>query len=91
MNAVIGSLAALLYLLAGGWTDAAAGARQWRGKFGPKAARCPGLGSGAAARHGFGSDRVSAGGLNLGFFNALSFTAWLINAMLLAVGDGAPG
>ena len=84
MNAVIGGLAALLYLLAGGWlavrlARANGGARP---KGGPLM-----LGWGAALLHAMilAQTVFQPAGLNLGFFNALSFTAWLINVVLLAV------
>ncbi len=84
MNAVTGGLAALLYLLAGGllacgWRAPAA--RRTGRKGGPLA-----LGWGAALLHAMilAQTVFQPAGLNLGFFNALSFTAWLINVVLLA-------
>ncbi len=84
MNAVIGGLAALLYLLAGGTlatrlARAAAGAPWPKG--GPLA-----LGWGAALLHAMilAQTVFQSPGLNLGFFNALSFTGWLIGVVLLA-------
>jgi ABC-type uncharacterized transport system permease subunit len=84
MNAVIGGLAALLYLLAGGWLAARlarAGAGAPGSKGGPLA-----LGWGAALLHAMILSQTvfQPAGLNLGFFNALSFTAWLIGVVLLA-------
>ncbi|MCC6134142.1 MAG: cytochrome c biogenesis protein CcsA [Candidatus Contendobacter sp.] len=84
MNAVIGSLAALLYLLAGGGLTLrlarASGEASWP-KGGPLT-----LGWGAVLLHAMilAQTVFQPAGLNLGFFNALSFTAWLINVMLLA-------
>jgi ABC-type uncharacterized transport system permease subunit len=84
MNAVIGGLAALLYLLAGGWLAARlarAGAGATGSKGGPLA-----LGWGAALLHAMilAQTVLQPTGLNLGFFNALSFTGWLIGVVLLA-------
>ncbi|MDS4042134.1 MAG: cytochrome c biogenesis protein CcsA [Candidatus Competibacter sp.] len=84
MNAVIGGLAALLYLLAGGLLAARlarAGGGATRSKGGPLA-----LGWGAALLHAMilAQTVFQPAGLNLGFFNALSFTAWLIGVVLLA-------
>ena len=84
MNTVIGGLAALLYLLAGGWLTMrlarAGGGGSWP-KGGPLT-----LGWGAALLHAMilAQTVFQPAGLNLGFFNALSFTAWLINVVLLA-------
>jgi ABC-type uncharacterized transport system permease subunit len=85
MNAVIGGLAALLYLFAGGLLAlrlARAGS-QTGGitKGGPLA-----LGWGAALLHTLilAQTVFEPAGLNLGFFNALSFTGWLIAVVLLA-------
>ncbi len=85
MNAVIGGLAALLYLLAGGWLTFRL-ARAGGGNVGPK--RGPlALGWSAAILHAtiLAQTVFQPVGLNLGFFNALSFTGWLIAAVLLAV------
>jgi ABC-type uncharacterized transport system permease subunit len=84
MNAVIGGLAALLYLLAGGWLAARlarAGAGATGSKGGPLA-----LGWGAALLHAMilAQTVFQPAGLNLGFFNALSFTGCLIGVVLLA-------
>jgi len=84
MNAVIGGLAVLLYLLAGGWLGARlahAGAGATRSKGGPLA-----LGWSGALLHAMilGQTVFQPAGLNLGFFNALSFTGWLIGVVLLA-------
>ncbi|HOW76418.1 MAG TPA: cytochrome c biogenesis protein CcsA [Candidatus Competibacteraceae bacterium] len=84
MNALIGGLAALLYLLAGSWL-AARLARASRG--GPGAKGGPlALGWSAAILHAMILSQTvfSSAGLNLGFFNALSFTGWLIGVLLLA-------
>ena len=84
MNAVIGSLSALLYLLAGGGLTLrlarAGGGYPWP-KSGPLT-----LGWGAVLLHAMilAQTVFQPAGLNLGFFNALSFTAWLINVVLLA-------
>jgi ABC-type uncharacterized transport system permease subunit len=84
MNAVIGGLAALLYLLAGGWLALrlarASGGVVWP-KGGPLA-----LGWGAVILHAMILSQTvfEPAGLNLGFFNALSFTGWLIDVVLLA-------
>ena len=84
MNAVIGGLAVLLYLLASGGlamrlARASAGAASAKG--GPLA-----LGWGAALLHAMilAQTVFQPPGLNLGFFNALSFTGWLIGVVLLA-------
>ncbi|HRX60728.1 MAG TPA: cytochrome c biogenesis protein CcsA [Candidatus Competibacter sp.] len=85
MNAVIGGLATLLYLLAGGWLTLRL-ARAGGGNVGPK--RGPlALGWSAAILHAtiLAQTVFQPVGLNLGFFNALSFTGWLIAAVLLAV------
>ena len=84
MNTVIGGLAALLYLLAGGLLGlrlARAGSVPPQAKGGPLA-----LGWGAVVLHAMilGQTVFQPNGLNLGFFNAFSFTAWLINVVLLA-------
>ncbi len=84
MNAVIGGLAVLLYLLAGGWLAARlarAGVGSAGSKGGPLA-----LGWGAALLHAMilAQTVFQPAGLNLGFFNALSFTGWLIGVVLLA-------
>ncbi|MDQ5908958.1 MAG: Cytochrome biosis protein [Pseudomonadota bacterium] len=84
MNALIGGLAALLYLLAGGWLAsrlAQAGSHGPGAKGGPLA-----LGWGAAILHAMilAQTVFSTAGLNLAFFNALSFTGWLIGVLLLA-------
>lgn len=80
---VIGSLAALLYLLTGGLlgmrlSHAGAG-RSW-GKTGPVV-----IGVCAAFLHGVVLAQVvlRPEGLNLGFFNALSLSGWLIAVLLL--------
>ena len=84
MNAVIGGLAALLYLLASGGLTLrlarAGGGYPWP-KSGPLT-----LGWGAVLLHAMilAQTVFQPAGLNLGFFNALSFTAWLINVVLLA-------
>ena len=83
MNAVTGGLAALLYLLASGLLAvrlARAGASAVS-KGGSLA-----LGWGAAILHAMilAQTVFQPTGLNLGFFNALSFTGWLINVVLLA-------
>jgi ABC-type uncharacterized transport system permease subunit len=84
MNAIIGGLAALFYLLAGGLLArrlAQAGGDAVQPKAGPLA-----LGWGAALLHTLilAQTVFQPAGLNLGFFNALSFTAWLIGVVLLA-------
>lgn len=84
MNALIGGSAALLYLLAGGWLASRlvrAGSSGPGAKGGPLA-----MGWGAALLHAMILSQTvfSAAGLNLGFFNALSFTGWLIGVLLLA-------
>ncbi len=85
MNAVTGGLAALLYLLAGGLLAVrlarAGGAAAGSSKGGPLA-----LGWGAVILHAMilAQTVFQPAGLNLGFFNALSFTGWLINVVLLA-------
>ena len=84
MNTVISGFAALLYLLAGGWLTMrlarAGGGGPWP-KGGPLT-----LGWGAVLLHAMilAQTVFQPAGLNLGFFNALSFTAWLINVVLLA-------
>ena len=83
MNAAIGGLATLLYLLAGGALAmrlARAGAGAPWSKGGPLA-----LGWGAALLHAMilAQTVFQPPGLNLGFFNALSFTGWLIGVVLL--------
>lgn len=85
MNAVIGGLAALLYLLAGGLLAARlarADGGEARPKGGPLA-----LGWSAVVLHAMILSQTvfQPSGLNLGFFNALSFTGWLIDVVLLAV------
>ena len=84
MNAIFGGLAALFYLLAGGTLAmrlARAGAGAPWPKGGPLA-----LGWGAALLHAMilAQTVFQPAGLSLGFFNALSFTGWLIGAVLLA-------
>jgi ABC-type uncharacterized transport system permease subunit len=85
MNAVIGGLAALLYVVAGGWLALrlarASGGVLWP-KGGPLLA-----GWAAALLHGMILSQTvfQPTGLNLGFFNALSFTGWLINGVLLSI------
>jgi ABC-type uncharacterized transport system permease subunit len=84
MNAVIGGLAALLYLLAGGWL-ALRLARASSGVVWPKGGPLA-LGWGAVILHAMILSQTvfEPAGLNLGFFNALSFTGWLIDVVLLA-------
>lgn len=84
MNALIGGLAALLYLLAGGWL-AMRLARAGDGRFGAKGGPLA-LGWSAALLHAMILSQTvfQTAGLNLGFFNALSFTGWLIGVLLLA-------
>ena len=84
MNAVTGGLAALLYLIASGLLAirlAHASVTTVFSKGGPLA-----LGWGAAILHAMilAQTVFQPAGLNLGFFNALSFTGWLINVVLLA-------
>lgn len=84
MNAIIGGLAALFYLFAGGWLTlrlARASGGGAGSKNGPLA-----LGCSAAILHAaiLAQTVFQPVGLNLGFFNALSFTGWLIGAVLLA-------
>ncbi|MCP5196821.1 MAG: cytochrome c biogenesis protein CcsA [Gammaproteobacteria bacterium] len=84
MNMLISGLATLLYLLAGGWLAmrlARADSDRVSAKGGSLA-----LGWGAALLHGMILSQTvfQPAGLNLGFFNALSFTGWLIGALLLA-------
>lgn len=84
MNAVFGGIAVLLYLLAGGGLAARlarAGAGAASSKGGPLM-----LGWGAALLHAMilAQTVFQSVGLNLGFFNALSFTGWLISVVLLA-------
>jgi ABC-type uncharacterized transport system permease subunit len=85
MNAVIGGLAASLYLFAGGWLTMRL-ARASGGGAGPKSGPLA-LGWSAAVLHAaiLAQTVFQPAGLNLGFFNALSFTGWLIAAVLLAV------
>ncbi|MDG4596952.1 MAG: cytochrome c biogenesis protein CcsA [Candidatus Contendobacter sp.] len=85
MNAVVGGLAVLLYLLAGGWL-AVRLARAGAGAAGSKGGALA-LGWGAALLHAMilAQTVFQPVGLNLGFFNALSFTGWLIGVVLLAV------
>jgi len=85
MNAVIGGLAASLYLLAGAWL-AMRLARASGSGAGPKSGPLA-LGWSAAALHAaiLAQTVLQPAGLNLGFFNALSFTGWLIATVLLAV------
>ena len=85
MNAVIGGLAASLYLLAGAWL-AMRLARASGSGAGPKSGPLA-LGWSAAVLHAaiLAQTVFQPAGLNLGFFNALSFTGWLIAAVLLAV------
>ncbi|MBK8182789.1 MAG: cytochrome c biogenesis protein CcsA [Candidatus Competibacteraceae bacterium] len=84
MNAVIGGLAALLYLLAGSWLGLRL-ARAGGGALWPRGGALV-LGWGAVLLHAMILSRTvfESAGLNLGFFNALSFTGWLINVVLLA-------
>ena len=75
MNAIIGGLAVLLYLLAGAWLAvrlANAGAAAASAS-GPLA-----LGWGAVLLHAsiLSQTVFEPAGLNLGFFNALAFTGW---------------
>ena len=84
MNAIVGGLAVLLYLCAGIWL-AVRLARASAGASGSKAGPLA-LGWGAALLHAaiLSQTVFQPIGLNLGFCNALSFTAWLIVALLLA-------
>ena len=84
MNALIGGLAALLYFLAGGWL-ALRLARASEGRSVAKGGSLA-LGWGAALLHAMilAQTVFQSAGLNLGFFNALSFTGWLIGVLLLA-------
>ncbi len=84
MNIIIGGLAALLYLFAGGLLAlrlAHTGSGIVRPKGGPLA-----LGGGAVLLHAIilAQTVLQPVGLNLGFCNALSFTGWLISVVLLA-------
>ncbi|MBL8251294.1 MAG: cytochrome c biogenesis protein CcsA [Candidatus Competibacter sp.] len=90
MNAIVGGLSALLYFLAGSWLAlrlARSGENVSSSKAGPLA-----LGWGAVALHAaiLTQTVFEPAGLNLGFFNALSFTGWLINLVLLAVATLQP-
>jgi ABC-type uncharacterized transport system permease subunit len=85
MNAITGALAVLLYLLAGGLLArrlACAG----NGDEVPAKGGALALGWGAALLHAMilAQTVFQPVGLNLGFFNALSFTGWLIGVVLLA-------
>lgn len=85
MNVVFGILAALLYLLAGAWLAkrlAQSSADAPSSKGGPLT-----LGWSAALLHAMilAQTVFQPAGLNLGFFNALSFTGWLIGVVLLAI------
>lgn len=84
MNTVFGGLAALLYLLAGGWLAARLG-RASAGSVGSKGGALA-LGWGAALLHAMilAQTVFQSTGLNLAFFNALSFTGWLVGVVLLA-------
>lgn len=83
MNAIIGGLAALFYVLAGGLLalrlTRVDGGAVWA-KNGPLI-----LGGAATSLHTviLAQTVFQPIGLNLGFFNALSFTGWLISAVLL--------
>lgn len=84
MNTIIGGLATLLYLLAGGLLAlrlAHTSSGVIRSKSGSLA-----LGGGAVLLHAviLAQTVFQATGLNLGFFNALSFTGWFISIVLLA-------
>ena len=84
MNAVFGGLAAVFYLLASGGLAGRllqVGTAPTLPKNGLLA-----LGWGAVLLHAMllAQNVFQAAGLNLGFFNALSFTAWLVSVVLLA-------
>lgn len=85
MNAVIGSLAAALYLLAGGWLTLRLAHADESGVW-PRN-RPLALAWGAIILHALILSRTvfEPIGLNLGFFNALSLTGWLISGVLLTV------
>ena len=82
-STVAGSLAALLYFITGGLL----GMRLTRAGIGADWHKSSllALGSIAVILHGLliGSVILQPQGLNLGFFNALSFTGWLIAALLM--------
>ncbi len=83
-SSAIGGLAALLYLTTGAWLGvrlARTGQPQQPGKGGALM-----LGLAAIALHALvlGQTVLRPEGLDLGFFNALSFTGWLIALLLLA-------
>ena len=83
MNALIGNIAALLYLLASAWL-AKRLLRAGCGRIMPKGAPLA-LAWSAALLHAMllAQTVFLPAGLNLGFFSALSFTAWLIGVLLL--------
>jgi ABC-type uncharacterized transport system permease subunit len=85
MNAVIGSLAVALYLLAGGWLTLRLAHAGDSGVW-PRS-RPLALAWGAIILHAMVLSRTvfEPVGLNLGFFNALSLTGWLISGVMLAV------
>ena len=85
MNTLIGGLAALLYLVAGAWLAIRLLNAKGNGAS-PKGGALL-LGWSAALLHAMllAQTVFSPAGLSLGFFNALSFTAWLITVLLLAV------
>ena len=88
MNTIIGSLAALLYLLSGGLLAlrlARAGSNS-SNSINPSKGGALMLGWGAALLHAMilAQTVFEPAGLNLGFFNALSFTSGLIGVVLLA-------
>ncbi|MCC8998562.1 MAG: cytochrome c biogenesis protein CcsA [Candidatus Contendobacter sp.] len=90
MNAIIGGLAALFYLLSGGLL-ALRLARAGRSMTPSKgSALMPGWG--AALLHALilAQTVFQPAGLNLGFFNALSFTGWLISVVLLTAALARP-
>lgn len=83
MNPIIGSLAALLYLLSGGLLAlrlARAGRNMTPSKSG---SLLPGWGAALLHTLILAQTVFQSAGLNLGFFNALSFTGWLIGVVLL--------
>lgn len=90
MNALIGGLAALLYLSAGIWLVMRL-MRSGEGIHMPKNSPLL-VGWGAVLLHAFilAQTVFEPAGLNLGFFNALSFTAWLMILVLLVASTIQP-
>ena len=84
MNAVTGGLAACSTCLPAGCWPYSWRRRRHGGRFIEGRSTGPGLGAVILHAMILAQTVFQPAGLNLGFFNALSFTGWLINVVLLA-------